>query len=446
MPKKLIIIGLDCAAPGLVFEKYTDRLPNIRRLMRQGSHARLRSTDPPITVPAWTAMTTGKDPGTLGIYGFRNRRDHRYDSLAFADATWVKEPRIWDILGQQDKKCIMIGIPQTYPPAPVNGIMVSGFLAPSMEHAFVYPDSFKAKIDGIAPDYMLDVADFRTGDKEQIRDQVYRMTAERFKLVRHCIREEAWDFLMVVEIGLDRLQHAFWAYMDSESPFFQKDHPFAAVIPDYYRYLDQEIGNILDMTDPETCILIVSDHGAKAFHGGFCVNEWLIREGYLNVQTYPDSPAPLRPENIVWPQTRAWAEGGYYARVNLNLQGREPQGIVRRSEQEDLIGELKKGLQTVAEGSHEIENQVYRPAELYAQIRNIPPDLMVYPDNLNYRSIGGIGYDRIFIEENDGGADHANHDFYGIFIASEPDVRQLGSDEISIYDIAPMVLDYMRKG
>ncbi len=69
--KRLAIIGLDCAAPALVFDRFAD-LPNLRRLMDAGSWGPLLSCDPPITVPAWSCMTASRDPGQLGFYGFRS--------------------------------------------------------------------------------------------------------------------------------------------------------------------------------------------------------------------------------------------------------------------------------------------------------------------------------------------------------------------------------------
>ena len=78
---KVAVIGLDCAEPSLVFDRWLDELPNLARLVRGGTWGRLRSVDPPITVPAWSCMISGRDPGELGIYGFRNRRDHSYDGL-----------------------------------------------------------------------------------------------------------------------------------------------------------------------------------------------------------------------------------------------------------------------------------------------------------------------------------------------------------------------------
>ena len=80
---KILVLGLDCAAPELLFG-YED-LPNIRRLMEAGAYGRLESVIPPITVPAWMCMTTSQDPGTLGVYGFRNRADHSYDGLKIAN-------------------------------------------------------------------------------------------------------------------------------------------------------------------------------------------------------------------------------------------------------------------------------------------------------------------------------------------------------------------------
>ena len=98
--EKILVIGLDCAEPSLVFEKWRDQLPNLRGLMERGAWTTMNSTIPPITVPAWSCMMSSKDPGTLGIYGFRNRKDHTYGGLTFATSTAVREPRLWEILSK----------------------------------------------------------------------------------------------------------------------------------------------------------------------------------------------------------------------------------------------------------------------------------------------------------------------------------------------------------
>jgi len=99
---KLCVLGLDCAAPEIIFRD--ERLVNIRRLMRGGVYGRLESVIPPITVPAWMCMTTSQDPGSLGVYGFRNRTDYSYSGLGFATSGAIKAPAIWDHLANAGKK------------------------------------------------------------------------------------------------------------------------------------------------------------------------------------------------------------------------------------------------------------------------------------------------------------------------------------------------------
>ncbi|HEX2294438.1 MAG TPA: alkaline phosphatase family protein, partial [Actinomycetota bacterium] len=82
--RKVMVIGLDCAPPEHFFDEYADEIPNLTKLRENGVYGPLESITPPITVPAWMCMMTSKDPGTLGIYGFRNRKDNTYDGLSFA--------------------------------------------------------------------------------------------------------------------------------------------------------------------------------------------------------------------------------------------------------------------------------------------------------------------------------------------------------------------------
>ena len=91
---RLLVIGLDCATPQLVFDAWRKDLPTFDRLMGEGIYGELESTIPPITVPAWTAMLSSKDPGQLGFYGFRNRKSRGYEALYFANASYIRERRV----------------------------------------------------------------------------------------------------------------------------------------------------------------------------------------------------------------------------------------------------------------------------------------------------------------------------------------------------------------
>src|SRR5689334_14010434 len=125
MYSRVCLIGLDCVPPELVFERWRAELPNLDRLMRSGMYGPLESTIPPITVPAWMCIMTGKDPGVLGIYGFRNRIDHSYGGLELASSLMVAEDGVWDILGRHGKRSILLGIPLTHPPRPISGLLIT---------------------------------------------------------------------------------------------------------------------------------------------------------------------------------------------------------------------------------------------------------------------------------------------------------------------------------
>ena len=442
--KKVLIIGLDCATPQLVFDKWAAQLPTIASLMNRGSYGLLRSCVPPITVPAWSCMMSGKNPGKLGCYGFRNRSDHSYEGLAFATSRAIKEDRVWDILSRAGKKVILVGVPQTYPPTPVNGLMVTCFLTPDTSCQYTHPRELAAEIKAQVGDYMLDVDDYRTENKEQILGQIYEMTEKRFNLFKHFLQTKPWDFAMMVEMGIDRMHHGFWKYMDPEHPKYEPGSKFENAIFDYYKYIDGKIAELLTGVDESTVVFIVSDHGARTMKGGFCINEWLMREGYLTLAEKPEKPVPIGKAKMDWPKTMAWGEGGYYSRLFLNVKGREPQGSIEPGDYERVrTGLMEKLEATCDENGRIIGTRVFRPQDVYTEVNGVPPDLIVYFGNLAWRSIGSIGLGVIHTFENDMGPDDANHAQDGIFIMHDPQ-QPAGSsvkrDGLNITDIAPTVL------
>ena len=443
---KVAVIGLDCAEPSLAFDRFADRLPNLTSLRERGVWGKLRSCDPPITVPAWMSMMSSKDPGTLGYYGFRNRADRSYDKMTTATSLAVKEPLLWDHLGRAGKKVILIGVPQTYPPRPVNGLLVTDFLTPSVESQYTYPPELKAEIAGF-PDvhpYEFDVSDFRTPDKGKIRDALHRMTDKRFALARRLVATKPWDFFMMVEMGTDRVHHAFWQYMDPHHHRYEPGNPYESVIEDYYVHVDRRIGELLREFPDDTDIVVVSDHGAKCMDGGIALNEWLIRQGYLVLaEPMPKSPCRLEALKIDWSKTIAWGAGGYYGRLFLNVRGREPNGVIEPAEYDSVRSKLIAELEALgdAEG-RPIGTKVHRPEDLYGTIRGIaPPDLFIYFGGLRWRSVGTVGGGKIHTFENDTGPDDANHAEDGMIILAGPGIPHRGPVEgLQLMDVSPTIL------
>ncbi len=441
---KVAIIGLDCAEPSLVFDRFADRLPNLTKLRDGGFWGKLRSCDPPITVPAWMSMMSGKEPGTLGYYGFRNRADHSYDKMTTATSLAVKEPLLWDRLGDAGKQVILLGVPQTYPPRPVNGLMVTDFLTPSIESNYTYPAELKAEIAAL-PDvhpYEFDISDFRTPDKGKIRDGLVRMTDKRFALARHLVKSKPWDFFMMVEMGTDRVHHAFWQYFDPEHHRFEPGNPYEGVMGDYYEHVDDQIGQLLENLPPDTHVLVVSDHGAQRMDGGIAINDWLIQQGYLVLEEPPTKPSRLEALKIDWTKTTAWGAGGYYGRLFLNVLGREPQGIIPADQYEATRDKLIAELEALGDPNGQpIGTRVHRPETLYREVRGAaPPDLFVYFGNLRWRSVGTVG-GPIHTFENDTGPDDANHAQDGLLILNGPGIPHRGPIAgMQLMDVTPTVL------
>ena len=142
--KKVVVLGLDCAAPQLVFDKYASELKNLTQLRNNGIWGELTSVIPAITVPAWACSMTSRDPGQLGIYGFRNRKDHSYEALSLANSMLVKHDAVWDLLSSQGSDVILVGVPPSYPPKPVKGLRVGCFLTPSIDSDYTYPSKLKS--------------------------------------------------------------------------------------------------------------------------------------------------------------------------------------------------------------------------------------------------------------------------------------------------------------
>ena len=439
-----MLIGLDCAAPELVFDRWLDDLPNLKGLCRNGIYGPLRSCDPPITVPAWSVMMSSKSPGTLGVYGFRNRADHSYDRYSIANSLAIKEDRVWDILSRNGKRSIVIGVPGTYPPQPLTGLLIGDFLTPDITCNYTHPPELKDEIASVVGEYVVDVRDFRSGNKKKVLADIYEMTRKRFQVARHLLAKEEWDFFMMVEMGVDRIHHAFWDNMDPAHRLYEAGNEFENAIHDYYEEVDREIGRLLAFVDDGTAVLVVSDHGAKRMDGGICINEWLIANGYLSLAEQPASPVPLSKARVDWPRTKAWGEGGYYARVFLNVAGREPNGTIAPEDYEKVREELATGLKAIPDENGEvIGTKVFRPEQLYRKVRGVAPDLIVYFGDLYWRSVGTVGGGQIHTFKNDTGPDGANHAENGIFLLHPagdeiPVGRQI--DGLRITDIAPTIL------
>lgn len=439
---KICVLGLDCAAPEIVFGD--ERLVNMRRLMDLGVYGRLESVVPPTAVPAWMCLATSQDPGSLGVYGVRSRLDHSYQTLGVVNSASIQQLSIWDQLASEGKKSILVGVPPTYPPREVNGVSIGCFLTPDPnKDEFTFPPTMKTKINDLVSGYVADVKGFRTERKDWLRDEIFAMSRKQWQAVHWLLKEQEWDYFHFVDIGLDRIHHGFWNFYDRQHVRYEADNRYEGVIPDYYAWLDEQIGMVMESLDEETALLVVSNHGAQRLDGGFAVNQWLIEQQLLVLDEPVTDVTPFDQLKVNWSKTRVWSEGGDCASVFLNVEGREPQGIVPVADYESFREQMKTQFESLVDAQGQpLKSLVFKPDRIYREVANVAPDLIVHFKDSYLRSVGSVGHPSLYVQENDTGPDACNHAQFGMFILVAPNNPLGGHYEgARLLDMAPTLLD-----
>jgi predicted AlkP superfamily phosphohydrolase/phosphomutase len=338
----------------------------------------------------------------------------------------------------------VVGVPPNYPPRKINGISIGCFLTPDPVNGdLTYPLEFKARITELVGEYPVDVKNFRTDHKDWLREEIFAMSRKQWQVVHWLLKEHEWEYFHYVDIGLDRIHHGFWNYFDKRHVQYEPGNPYENVIPQYYLWLDEQIGAVLELLDDDTVLLVVSDHGAQRLDGGFAVNQWLIQEGLLVLREPPNGIASFNQLNVDWSQTRVWSEGGYYARVFFNVQGREPNGAIPAAEYESFRNAMKAKFEALNDDKGQpLNSLVYKPDQIYQRVRNVAPDLIVHFGGLYWRSIGTVGHPALHVQENDTGPDACNHAQFGMFLLTSPNCPLTGEYVgARLLDIAPTLLD-----
>ncbi len=276
---RVCLFGID----GLTFrilEPYMARglLPNFQRVSQAGAHGILQSTVPPMTPPAWMSISTGLAPASHGVYDFWDYTQETRGALTRPVTHRRGGEAIWNTLSEWGKQVIVANVPLTYPPEPVNGMMISGYMTPDITSLperlaadFTYTAAFQQEVLEAIPGYQIDLSPaIGAGQTGDLFVETLRMTRNRVALQR-LLLNKPWDFFYIVFTGADRIQHLRW---DEIIGF----HPRAV---EYYSLLDDALGLFLETLTPEDLLLIVSDHGFQGVHRLFYLQEFLCRQGLL---------------------------------------------------------------------------------------------------------------------------------------------------------------------
>ncbi|MEM7031980.1 MAG: alkaline phosphatase family protein [Chloroflexota bacterium] len=491
MSARVLVIGLDGATLDLI-QPWVDQghLPNLARLMTQGKYGKLRSVYPVLSPSAWASFSTGVNPGKHGLIDFVVRDEHSYQ-LNLINRTHVKMPSLWRLLSEYGKRVGVINVPLTYPPEPVNGVLVTGLGTPA-DKTFTYPAELSQTLR--AEGYRVDKEIFyHPAHEDQYLTAVYDTVRSQLNHVQKLLVEDDWDFFMYVFRDTDELAHFFWQHMDKTHPQYNQAsfEKHGTALLDYYSFVDHQVGTLIDQAGEAATVFIVSDHGFGPLYKDVFLNEWLAQTGFLTkkrtatrqrlfsqlgitrsgiadrlrrlglynieklikqalgdrVQALPKDARPEFASGIDWSRTKAYSFG-YHGQIFLNVKGREPNGIILEEDYEMVREEIITALQALTdpEDGLPVVDQVFTREEVFSgDCLPMMPDLVVVMRDFAY--ITRNGYE---LGDTQGSIfcppfthESGSHRLDGILFAQGPTISSVGQNLIetaNLVDVMPTIL------
>lgn len=496
--RKIFIISLDGATHD-VLRPLMDQgyLPNLKHLAEEGISTELESIVPPVTAPAWTSFMTGKHPSKHGIFDFV-RFDPYNSNWKLNNAQHIRGKTIWQLLSEMGKRIVVLNLPYTYPPYEVNGVMVSGWDAPSINSGFVYPPTLEKQILKVIPDYgsTLDLSFWKftstTSDEDftLFVDKLIAGFEQGAKLASHFLDAEDWDVFMVHFQQTDWMQHKLWAYIEEACCKPGDKSSRLQTVRKCYSRFDELVGHLLSKVQPHEPIKIVlSDHGFGRDLGNMCPNYLLSQWGYFHLEKQAGNRArdffrasksktlqafyralaaakhrffdrlthkkykswadqleqsvPRQKFPVDWARTKAaLVMGSEVGFIYVNVKGRAPFGTVEPGvEYEQLTTDLISRFLELRhpESGKKLLQSAIRSRDIYSdpQDDSILPDIVLIPvDGYGFSSAVSVSWPRI--------TDEGSHRPMGVlFIEGVGIKRNIDHFHPRLIDIAPTILQLL---
>lgn len=487
---KVVVIGID----GGTFDLFVPwmeqgHMPTLSLLRKQGASGDLMTTYPPLTCPAWWALSTGKNPGRFGSYHFWQLAPHSHEIRRSKSYGTGANMELWDILNEAGLRCGIVNNPIMFPPAKIRDYAVSGCFA-SARSNFTWPAELKQTLDDVAGEggYELDSLTCESKSDEGTAADCLRILEKRRKVICHLLAQENRpDFFLAVLTESDRMCHRLLNRTGKEDALSGKSE---RLLLEFFQALDGAIADMAAVMKDDDYLIVMSDHGFGKRDRGFYINEWLRREGYLTLKTgsigghwksrvrrrvdsaltrlnlrdYVKAKVPaallerLAPAGdlegkgesiydyiqnglIDWPNTKAVAlqDGLIY----LNTEDR-PQGTIRLGDEyEASRGELieKLGKLTDPDSGKQLSTEVYRREEIYqGGFMAEAPDLFLAIENYSIAAFPNISNDGRLM----GSLALAGHRRNGMVVLVGPGIEAGAPVEpAEIIDLAPTILHIM---
>ncbi len=258
---KVVVIGLD-GVTWKILKPWVERneLPNLAKMVKEGSAGILETQTPPLTCPAWKYYSTGKNAAKLGVFS-RTDIDFESGKITPVDSTNYKSKEIWDYLGAAGKKVGVIDMPTTYPPKKINGFMIGSIEPPNYDN-YTYPKKLQKELKEKF-NYKPDVEGRLDLPTDELKDEIFSLIETRFDILDANLDKA--DFLHLTIVFTDYIMHFYW-----NDDFSKK----------IFKKIDECIGKTMQKAGRDCTFIIMSDHGFARLKAMFLANIWLQKEGY----------------------------------------------------------------------------------------------------------------------------------------------------------------------
>ena len=475
---KLIIIGLDGATFSVLNPLIkANLLPNLKKLFEKSAQRTLLSTIPPITALAWPTFFTGKNPGRHGLLSWQEPLNSDF-KRPWISSKKIREPKIWHYLNAKGFQTCVANMPVTYPPEPLDGVMISGMLTPNIESEFTFPAKLKTEILANFPNFKTDIdvqqtKRHRYNHKERLQflEEARNLTTIRGSSFRWLLAQQHPDVAIFVFELPDRLQHILWkqiSYLPNAENSSSSAQEIRDSLIDCYQVMDEEIGKLLNNIPQSTYTISLSDHGFGPIHTNVHLNDWLAQQEFLNysslkaggwnlLRQYGRRFKKWIPTSLVsktkkaiplymaidWSKTKAYSGLPSEYGVFLNCVDREPAGIVTKEAYESIRSQIIDALRKWKHpNSHErIMKQVYRREEIYSgnHLEHAPDIVFELQSGFYISDLTAPHQDSFFSDISF--EDWGFHEREGIFTISGPGINQERNAElVNMEDLLPTIL------
>ncbi len=440
---RVVMIGID-GVPYTLLKRFIDNgiMPNLGEIVDQGTMSQMDTSLPEVSSVAWTSFMTGKNPAEHGIYGFMDLQPNTY-RMYFPNSGNVGCDTLWDMLGKNERRSIVINVPSTYPAGEIKGVLVSGFVSIDLRKA-TYPESAFDYLNGMGYRIDVDAIKARQSLDHLIEDLDITLT-KRIEAIFHFWDTEEWDFFLGTITCTDRLHHFLWDALEDEN------HRYHSFFIDFYKRLDGFIGDIYDRYMSQygsryspPGFILMSDHGFVGIKKEVYLNTWMRENGYLGFsREKPDSLEDIAEG------TKAFVMDP--SRIYINLKGKYPKGCVEPGkEYEDLRDELSEkmlSLKLCDSGSSGndpdsyVVSAVYKKEDIYkGPYLDSAPDIVLLP-HYGYDLKGSIRKD-ILTEKGQLTGMHTQDD--AVVFINRKDVINSKPNIVDLFSIILRELDIKR--